>query len=170
MTSMDDKSAYDNILMSDNSYKYMGFEWAGYYLFWKTLPFGFKLSAFIYQTAAMAATSIYRDLGVPSTQYIDDRLIGQLQPHLGNDILYKKESKFPNSVGNAQRAESACYVVACILTELGFFMAIPKCVFSPCQEIKYLGFLVDSISQSFRLPKDKKLSFLRLRDEIQMRR
>ena len=43
-----------------------------------TLPFGWKESAFIYHSTGLAASSVTRDLGIPCSLYIDDRLNSEL--------------------------------------------------------------------------------------------
>jgi hypothetical protein len=45
LTKLDDKSGYDNVLMSENSKSLLGFQWAGHYFQYNTLPFGWKNSA-----------------------------------------------------------------------------------------------------------------------------
>jgi hypothetical protein len=47
-TSIDDKSGFDNVLLSEESQTLVGFQWGGFYFVFKTLPFGFNLSSYIY--------------------------------------------------------------------------------------------------------------------------
>lgn len=42
------------------------------------LPFGWKVSAFIYHKLGLAVSGAARSLGVPVSQYIDDRNVGEL--------------------------------------------------------------------------------------------
>lgn len=79
MTSIDDKSGYDHVLLSENSRTYFGIHFGGFYMVYRTLPFGFKSSAYIYHTLGMVATGYCRPLGVPISQYIDDRLISEFE-------------------------------------------------------------------------------------------
>lgn len=58
MTTVDDKSGYDHILLSENSKKYFGIQFAGWYFVYNTLPFGFKASAYVYQTTGLVATGL----------------------------------------------------------------------------------------------------------------
>lgn len=55
MTSSDDKSGYDHVLLSENS-TYFGIQFGGYYMVYRMLRFGFKSSAYIYHTLGMVAT------------------------------------------------------------------------------------------------------------------
>lgn len=93
-TTFDDKSGYDHVRLHPRSFTFFGIEWKGWYLTYTTLPFGWKASAYIYHTIGMAATSYIRSLGVPCSQYIDDRHVGQLQlplsyhnPHFSHSQL-----------------------------------------------------------------------------------
>ncbi|CAC5386641.1 unnamed protein product [Mytilus coruscus] len=73
MSSLDDKSGYDHIFLDENSRKYFGLQFGGYYFVFNTIPFGFKASAYIYQMTGLTATGFCRSLGVPCLQNIDDR-------------------------------------------------------------------------------------------------
>lgn len=44
MTTVDDKSGNNHILLSGNSRKYFKIQFAGWYFVYNTLPFGFKAS------------------------------------------------------------------------------------------------------------------------------
>ena len=54
-------------------------------LVYNTIPFGFKTSAYIYQTIGLAATGFCRKVSVPCLQYIDDRLIAEFVSHSSFD-------------------------------------------------------------------------------------
>lgn len=56
VTSIDDKSGYAHVLLSENFRTYFGIQFRGYYMVYRTLPFGFKSSAYIYHTLGMVAT------------------------------------------------------------------------------------------------------------------
>ena len=72
-TNLDDKSGIYHVLMDDESRLLMGFQWGGWWFFNHVLPFGWKISPFIYQSLGMVATHKIRNQGVPCCQYIDDR-------------------------------------------------------------------------------------------------
>ena len=78
MTRLDDKAGYDHILLTEESWAYVGFEWNGWCFVNATLPFGWKNSPFIYQSIGLAVISYLRGLGVACSLYIDDRLLRQL--------------------------------------------------------------------------------------------
>lgn len=57
-------------------------------------------------------------------------------------------------------------IVCEVLVRLGYFIGLSKSVFLPCQVIKFLGMLVESVKQAFLLPDSKKKSFALLRRHI----
>lgn len=102
----------------------------------------------------MVATGYCRQLGVPISQYIDDRLISEL------------ETSYYDRNQGSRKAELALYIVCQVFTRLGNTFGLKKCVFQPVQCLKHLGFMVDSIKQAFILPKDKIMRFLELREYL----
>ena len=154
---LDDKSGYDHVRLTQESRKYFGFYWQGWYFVYNTLPFGWSPSAYIYQTIGLGATNFIRSKGVPLLQYIDDRHIGQLYPH---DVCSFR------SWSNFDLANAGVFITALVLVSCGYFIGIKKSVLSPTKEISFLGFIVDSSKQAFRLSEDKRRKFARLRDQL----
>ena len=76
---LDDKSGYDHILLADDSRTFFGIQWGGWYFTYNTLPFGWKISPYVYHSTCLVATNFFRSLNVPCLLYIDDRHNGQLQ-------------------------------------------------------------------------------------------
>jgi hypothetical protein len=155
-TTFDDKNGYQHVRLHPSSETYFGFEWGGFYFTFRTLPFGWKGSAFIYHSLGLAVSQAARSLGVPLSQYIDDRHVGQLFSSPVN-------SAYPPSV---QNAEAAAYIVCYLLIEAGYFINIEKSHIAPSQSVRFLGFLCNSLRQSFFIPQDKKLKFTALRESI----
>ena len=155
-TSFDDKSGYQHKLLHRSSRTFFGLVWNGVYFVFCTLPFGWKASTYIYHNLGLAVTSAARSFGIPVSQYIDDRHVGQLCRAPASSTLS------PNRV----LAEAAAYILCYLLIEAGYFIAIAKsqCVLSIV--IRFLAFLCDSSSQAFLLPPDKKLKFEILREDI----
>lgn len=157
-TVLDDKSGYDHILLTKESRMFFGMQWGGWYFSCNTIPFGWKTSAYIYHTTGLMATNYFRSIGIPCSLYIDDRHNGQLQVPLGEGA-YKamtKEERFKAT------SESALFLVAFHLVQLGYFLGIQKSILSPRQSVPYLGFIIDSKEQCFRLIPRKKQSFIDL--------
>ena len=46
-TSIDDKSAFDNVKLNSSSYDLVAFQWGGYFFRYKTIPFGLESSSFL---------------------------------------------------------------------------------------------------------------------------
>jgi len=155
-TTFDDKSGYQHVLLHPSSHTYFGFEWEGFHFVFRTLPFGWKASAFIYHNLELAVSGAARSFGVPVSQYIDDRHVGQLfgSPAHGGWL--------PSSV----LAEAAAYVMCYLLVEAGYFIGLDKCQRSSSTCVRFLGFLCDSKLQAFVIPEEKKGKFRVLREEI----
>ena len=148
-STMDDKSGYDHVRLSPKSRIYFGLEWCGWYFVYNTIPFGLKASAYLYHTIGMAATSCARSLGVPCSQYIDDRQVGQLAP-------CHRPSKPDIEWSNLESADAAAFIFASILISLGYFIGLSKSSLAPQQVVTFLGFIVDTTLCVFLIPKVKK--------------
>ena len=155
-TTFDDKSGYQHVRLHPSSETYFGLEWKNIFFVFRTLPFGWKASAFIYHNLGLVVSQAARSFGVPLSQYIDDRHVGQL-------FSPPMRSTSPPS---AQRAQAAAYIVCYILIEAGYFINISKSQCVPSTIIRFLGFLCDSLRQSFLIPPDKKAKFRSLRESI----
>lgn len=90
-----------------------------------------------------------RNYGIPCSQYIDDRHLGELW---GTQI--KRNSSF-------DAANCAFFVAGTLLTQLGYFLHLAKCVPIPKQQLIFLGHLVDTVRQTFSIPEEKKAEFRR---------
>lgn len=152
----DDKSGYDHVLLSPESTTYFGLAWKGWFFTYKTIPFGWKASAYIYHNIGMAATNRIRLFNVPCSQYIDDRHVGQLRLHQSSHSQWS----------NLQLAQAGAYIACTILVSLGYFIGLNKCVILPQKIVRFLGFLCDSDLQAFVLPEDKKEKFANLRESV----
>jgi hypothetical protein len=148
----DEKSGYDHIQLSPSSQKYFGLCYAGWVMVYRTLPFGFKASCFIYQKLGMVLTSYLRGKGISSLQYIDDRLF--VVP------------SSPSVSGHIDWARRVVYAVLELMTRLGYTLSLHKCTLVPARQLQYLGFIVDTQSRSFKLPEEKRNSFSVLRESL----
>ena len=73
----DDKSGDQHVRLHSSSETYFGLEWENFFFVFRTLPFGWKASAFIYHNLGLVVSHAVRSLGVPLSQYIDERHVGQ---------------------------------------------------------------------------------------------
>ncbi|KXJ05706.1 hypothetical protein AC249_AIPGENE24378, partial [Exaiptasia diaphana] len=163
MSKIDDKSGYDHVLLSENSTRYFGIEWDGHWWICLTLPFGWKCSPYVYQTLGLVATIFFRKKGIACSLYIDDRLNGEVFAEEGrwSRPMTQRDSEF-----SYEAATAALYVVLRILTHLGYYLGLKKCVLVPVQRLVFLGLWVDSKLLAFEIPRDKKERFAILRESI----
>ena len=63
-----------------------------------------------------------------------------------------------------EAANFVFFVAATILTPLGYFLYLGKCVPVPTQRLIFLGHLVDTTRPTFFYPEDKKEKFIALRE------
>lgn len=85
-------------------------------------------------------------------QYIDDRLIGQCVTRSG--------------VTGAAKAKLAVNSTCELLHRLGYTVALGKSSLAPANKVNFLGMTIDSESQMFLIPEDKREKFEVLRDHI----
>ena len=155
LASLDDKSGYDHIFLNPASRKFFGIQFAGWYFVFNTIPFGFKASAYVYHSTGLVPVSYGRKLGVSCLLYIDDRMLGEWRAKFGDK----------NCMGILACLKSL-YIVCQILIRLGYFLNLNKCVFELSRCLKFLGMFCDSEKLAFLLPNEKKLFFIKLRDNI----
>ena len=128
-----------------------------------TLAFGWKNSPYVYQTIGLIASNFFRQKGIACSLYIDDRL---------NGALFTKKGFWSRPIGQRdtgysyRSAEAALCMVCKVLTHLGYFLGLKRCVLAPMQWILYLGMLIDSTLQAFLIPEEKKERFASLREGI----
>ena len=162
-TVLDDKSGYDHILLTDDSRTFFGIQWGGWYFTYNTLPFGWKISPYIYHSTGLVATNFFRSMNIPCLLYIDDRHNGQLQVPLDKGaylaIPCVDRSRFA-------AAQSALFIVAYHLVCLGYFLGLAKSILNPRKVVPFLGYLSDSSLEVFHLIPEKKSKFLSLVHEV----
>ena len=112
--SFDDKSGYQHVLLHPSMRTYFGFQWNDAYFMFCTLPFGWKASAYICHNLGLAVTGAARSHGVPVSQYIDDRHVGQM-------LRSPAESSVPP---RRLLAEAAAYIMCYLLIEASYFIGI----------------------------------------------
>ena len=157
-TVLDDKSGYDHILLTDESRTFFGIQWGGWYFTYNSLPFGWKISPYVYHTTGLLATNFFRSIGIPCVLYIDDRHNGQLQVPLEQGE-YGTLSTADERLFAA--AKSAIFLVAFYLVRMGYFLGLSQSILTPLKIIPYLGFLVDSSMEAFHLIPEKNINSLR---------
>ena len=148
----DEKSAYDGVRLSPNSRHYFGVQFGGWWMTYTTLPFGWSLSPYIYQTIGMQVTSFFRSQGIITIQYLDDRLIGP-------NVLDGKQSP-------REATTAAMIKTLATLTSLGYTIALQKSTLQPSQSLTFLGLTIHSDARHFSIPEEKRETFKDLREQI----
>ena len=121
-TIFDDKSGYDDLLLSVESRTFLGMQWGGWYFDYNTLPFGWKISPFVYHPTGLVVSNFFRSMGIPCSLYIDDEHNGQLH-------IPPNQGAFLNLDGhNLAAAKSAIFSVAYFLIKLGYFLGLAKSI------------------------------------------
>ena len=116
--------------MTVDSHTFFGFEWGGWCFTYNTIPFGWKLSPYVYQATGMVATNYFRSIRIPRLLYIDDRHNGQLQVNFSDGPYVQ----IPSLDGrNLAAANAAIFLVAYTLIRLGYFLGLKKSNFNTPQ-------------------------------------
>ena len=161
-TVCDDKSGYGHILLATSSRTYFGFEWNGWYLTSNTIPFGWKLWAFVYHSTGFLVSQYFRSIRIPCSLYIDDRHSSQIRLPRDSNLV---KSLDPDKL-NLVSAHIASFLVCYTLIKLGYCIGLQKSILQPSQSVPFLGFECDFRLQAFRLLPDKKQKFISLVEAI----
>ncbi|KAI8519652.1 hypothetical protein Bbelb_029090 [Branchiostoma belcheri] len=106
-----------------------------------------------------------RELGVPSTLYIDDRHAAQLASRNQVQRVETMEVE-ESSEPDYEAAQAACFILCSVLIGLGFFIGIDKSQLDPVQSLDFLGLTADSLLLAFKVPKRKRNAVTDLREDI----
>lgn len=153
MSKLDDKSAYLNMMVTENCRHLLAFQWSGHVFCSNTLVFGWKNAAYVYHTTNLEVMSFLRKLSITGLLYIDDRLLEEYN----GTVPQNMDDSF-------SRACIAMKLSIKLLVSLGFYLGIDKCIFRPCQEIVFLGMWVNSVACSFFVTEKRKQKIMRLRE------
>ncbi|CAH3127704.1 unnamed protein product [Porites lobata] len=117
--------------------------WDNFFFVFRTLPFGWKASVYIYHNLGLVVSHAARSLGVPLSQYIDPRHVGQLFASPMRSVI----------LPSTQRAEAAAYIVCYILIEAGYFINTNKSQYVPSTVVCFLGFYAILLARRFLFPR-----------------
>ena len=134
MASIDMSDAYYSVAIDQHDQKYLKFIWKGKLYQFVALPNGLCSGPRLFTKLLKPPFSYLRRLGHIITGYIDDTLL------IGSNI---------------NETKSAVFDTLDVLTSLGFTIHPIKSVLQPTQEIKYLGFIVNSKSMTIKLTEEK---------------
>lgn len=134
MASWDLKSGYYHVPIHEDAQKYFCFSVGGLTFYFKVLCFGFAQACYIFTKIMQEVACELRRRGIPLSSYIDDGFTAAPMP------------------GRCLRQSSLC---ALLLGALGAFLGIPKCQLTPELVLKWLGFLVDTEREMYRVGESK---------------
>ncbi len=146
--SLDHKSGYHHVPLTEDSWQLVGFQWEGAYYTFRVLPFGWAPACFVYNSLSAVLASFIRIHGLHCIFYLDD---------FGFSI--------PKSV-RRQRRYACVAGVLDVMYLAGFTVAIPKSMLHPSHRLLLLGFGIDSHKQRFFVPKKKLEAILALSSSI----
>ena len=132
--SLDLKDAYFSVPIAQEHRKFLRFQWRGVLYEFCVLPFGLSSAPRVFTKILKPMIAYLRNLGFVSCNYIDDALL------IG--------SNYDECLINVQTRTELC-------ESLGFVLNRKKSVLVPCQQIEFLGFIIDSTSMTISLPKKK---------------
>ena len=134
MVKLDLKDAYFTVPIWVKHQKFLRFFWKENRFEFACLPFGLASAPRVFTKIMKPVVALLRQLGIRTIVYLDDLLI----------------------MAKSQDLAKAHVTTALNLLEgLGFSVNYDKSVLTPTTKIKFLGFLVDSITLTLSLPQDK---------------
>ena len=135
MCKIDLKDAYFSVALNESSRKLIRFKWGGNLYEFLCLCFGLGPAPRIFTKLLKIPIAILRRLNIRVIIYLDVMLI------MGHSI---------------DQARMGRDTVVFLLQHLGFVINLKKSVFTPIQQIEFLGMLVDSVKLSLSLTKEKR--------------
>ena len=139
MVSIDLKDTYLSVPVTPIHRKYLRFNWRGQIYEFQCLPFGLSSAPRTFTKVLRPVMAILRQRGMRSIIFIDDILLIAQSPQ---ELLDQTRE------------------VTQLLQLPGFRINWEKSVLTPCQEITYLGFLINSKLMMIYLPEKKRQAII----------
>ena len=139
MASIDLEEAYFLVPIHPLSKKLLRFSFDNQIYEFQVLPFGLATAPLVFTKIMKPIVSYLREKGFLSVIYLDDFLL------LGDTF------------SDCQRNVNETIT---FLEDLGFILNFKKSSLNPSQELRYLGFIINSLDMSIILPEVKRLSLL----------
>jgi hypothetical protein len=134
LATWDLKSGYYHVPIHPDYRKYFGFKIGGITFYFKVLCFGFAQACYVFTKIMQEPIFELRKRGIPMSSYIDDALTAA------------------ETFGRCARQSG---LSALLIGALGAFLGLPKCKLIPEQVLKWLGFIIDTIEQKFKVGETK---------------
>jgi hypothetical protein len=133
-TSWDLRKGFFNIYIHPDHQKYFCFDFEGQRYQYTCLVMGLSISPLYFSKLVGVLVQLARRWGIQISFYMDDTLLRAPQ--------FLKAAEDSQLFGN-------------LLQQAGFLLHANKSVSTPTQQIKYLGFIIDSVSMTLALPPEK---------------
>lgn len=134
LATWDLKSGYFHVPIDPAYRKYFCFKIGSIVFYFKVLCFGFAQACYVFTKVMQEPMFELRKRGVPMSSYIDDALTAA------------------ETFGRCARQSG---LSALLIGALGAFLGLPKCKLTPEQILKWLGFLIDTLEQKFKVGEAK---------------
>jgi hypothetical protein len=134
MVTWDLKSGYYHVPIHPAYRKYFGFKIGDRYGVYNLICFGLSEACYAFTKIAQEPFIELRSRGIPVSGYIDD----------GH-----------SAAKTCGRAIRQGFLIVQLLAAIGAFFGISKCNFRPLQELRWLGFLLNTLEQSFKVAPPK---------------
>jgi hypothetical protein len=132
MTSIDLRDAYYHVPIARECRKYLRFLWQGQLYQYCSLPNGLSSGPRVFTKILKPVFAQIRSMGHCIMGYIDDTIL----------VTKSKDE-----------AEKATRLTVDLFTDLGFTVHTEKSVFTPTQELEFLGFILNSQNLTVIFPK-----------------
>jgi len=141
MFSLDHKSGYHHIPLTEASSRYVGVHWGGRYYVWRALPFGWAPACYVYNTMSTVVAAYLRRQGVHCLVYLDD-------------------FGFSLRGGEPDKRRRLVWLVMAVMYLAGYVVSRSKSHLVPGTRMQLLGFILDSILEQFEIPEAKLAAIL----------
>ncbi|CBY11109.1 unnamed protein product [Oikopleura dioica] len=148
MVKYDDKRGFHQMPLAEESKKMACFEWGGKKFVNNILCFGLPAAPGIYQNMNLVGINFLRKNGIKATLYLDDRLI----------IITPKSEAHRQKLLEGKEVCKEAWITAATLVALGGFVNIEKSEFIPKQRMEFLGFILDSETETIEIPQSRWLA------------
>ncbi len=148
LVTTDDKTGYWNLRLHPDMFPYVAFQWRGVVYYFPALAFGLAPACWVYSTLKRELFRPLRNLGMDLAFLIDDACA---------------------AARSRESAQFQCRILVELLTALGFTLSLNKCQLAPATKARFLGFIVDSETQTLAVPEDKVEALERLVQTLEAR-
>jgi len=148
LISLDFKSGYHHVALTEASSQYFGFKWKGKYYTFKVLPFGWNVAPCIFNALSTVVVTYFRRRGLHSLCYLDDFSFC-----------------LPRDWGQDKSQRWVRFVMA-IMYLAGYTVEKSKSTLTPTRSLELLGLGIDTHLQRFWVPERKITTLLELIAEM----